>query len=103
MSIKSFLTEPSKNMSPKIAYGFLVFFIVFLLFAIWNTYTAYPQLRHNTYVTLFVCILLMLNFFAFQFPLKPIATAVLRILSMLWAVIVLFIVFAPYFKSPTPQ
>ena len=51
MSIKSLLTEPSKTMPPKIAYGFLVFFIVLLLFAIWNTYTASPQQRHNTYGT----------------------------------------------------
>jgi hypothetical protein len=88
MSIKSFLTEPSKNMPPKIAYGFLVFFIVFLFFAIWNTYTASPQQRHNTYGTLSVWILLMLNFLAFQFPLKPIATATLRILVILWMIIV---------------
>ena len=89
MSIKSFLTEQSKNMPPKIAYGFLVFFIVFLLLAIWNTYTASPQLRHNTYVTLSVCILMMLNFLAFQFPLKPIATAAIRILSILCSIVVL--------------
>ena len=88
MSIKSFLTEPSKNMPSKIAYGFLVFFIVFLFFAIWNTYTASPQQRHNTYGTLSLWILLMLNFLAFQFPLKPIATATLRILVILWMIIV---------------
>ncbi len=75
-------------MSPKIAYGFLVFFIGFLLFAIWNTYTASPQLRHNSYITLSVCILMMLNFLAFQFPLKPISTAIMRILLILWMIIV---------------
>jgi len=85
-------------MPPKIAYGFLVFFIVFLLFAIWNTYTASPQLRHNTYVTLSVCILLMLNFFAFQFPLKPIATAIMWILSILWSIVVLVYVFTDITK-----
>jgi len=98
MSIKSFLTEPSKNMPPKIVYGFLVFFIVFLLFAIWNTYTASPQLRHNTYITLSVCILMMLNFLAFQFPLKPIATALIRISSILWSIVVLVYVFTDFSK-----
>ena len=98
MSIKSFLTEPSKNMPPKIAYGCLVFFIAFLLLAIWNTYTASPQQRHNTYGTFSVWILLMLNFLAFQFPLKPIATATLRILAMLWAIAVLVIILSHYTK-----
>jgi uncharacterized membrane protein YadS len=98
MSIKSYLTEPSKNMPLKIAYGFLVFIIVFLLFAIWNTYTASPQQRHNTYGTLSVWILLMLNFLAFQFPLKPIATVTLRILAMLWTIVVFALVFMHYIK-----
>jgi len=98
MSIKSFLTEPSKNMPPKIAYGCLVFFIVFLLLAIWNTYTASPQQRHNTYGTFSVWILLMLNFLAFQFPLKPIATATVRILAILWMIIVFLPFFINYAK-----
>ena len=98
MSIKSYLTEPSKNMPLKIAYGLLVFNIVFLLFAIWNTYTASPQQRHNTYGILSVWILLMLNFLAFQFPLKPIATATLRILAMLWTIAVLCIILSHYTK-----
>jgi CDP-diglyceride synthetase len=98
MSIKSLLTEPPKNNFPKLIYGFLVFNIVFLLFAIWNTYTASPQQRHNTYGILSVWILLMLNFLAFQFPLKPIATATLRILAMLWTIAVLCIILSHYTK-----
>lgn len=92
------LTEPPKNNFPKLIYGFLIFIIVFLLFAIWNTFTASPQQRHSTYGTLSVWILLMFNLLAFQIPLKPIATATLRILAMLWTIVVFALVFMHYTK-----
>ena len=98
MSIKSFLTKPSKCEIPNIVFGMLVFAIILTVFCIWNTYNASPLFRHNTYVTLSFCILFVLHLLAFQIRFNPTVTAVLRILSMLWT-IVAFVLFFIQFNN----
>ncbi len=98
MSIKSLLTEPSRNKYPNVVFGLLGFAILLTVFGIWNTYNASPLQRHNTYGTLSVCVLLILNLLAFQIRFNPAVTAVLRILSMLWMIVVFVLLFINYTK-----
>jgi hypothetical protein len=96
MSIKSFLTKPSKCEYPKVVFGTLVVAIVLTFLAIWNIYTTSPQQRQNTYGSLSASILLLLNVIAFEIRFNPIVTVVLRIFTMLWMLLVFVLLFIQF-------
>ena len=96
MSIKSILTEPSKNYYPKFIYGLLGLSIALLCFAILNTYTSTPPQRHIFYGNLAVSFMLILNIFAFWIRFNPNVTAALRILAMLWTIAVFVLSLSHY-------
>ena len=98
MSIKSILTEPSRNKYPNVVLGLLAFSIILTIFVIRLLYTELPHQRLNTYGILCVCILTILNILAFQIRFNRLLTATLRILSMLWMIMALVLVFINYSK-----
>lgn len=92
MTIRSFLTSPSRPGHPVYVYGFLVFLLLALAWIIRCSLYLPPSFSYGRHGGIVVVLMVLFNHLAFQFRWPGAVTAALRVLAVGGAVFGLFYV-----------
>ena len=92
MKLRSLLTSPPQLRSPLFAYGFLVFFVLLLMWNVQLWRSVPPSYPYDRYSNLVLMLMVLFGHLAFQFRWPPRVMAALRLLALGWCLFGLFYV-----------